>query len=149
MVSCLGSLVHRAVGREGHCRQISLVCVGSAHSVLATLGLPPLTACVFPVYTAQAPVCSAGELSEEGPGLRARPRSKPLRFRFSGTPQSCRLGWDCVLYPSGPSSSGNQELDERTLSRCSATSPLPVKASVSVRALGCALCLFWGATLWL
>ena len=36
-----------AVGREEHCKQISLVCVGSAHNVWATLGLPPLTACVL------------------------------------------------------------------------------------------------------
>ena len=40
------------------------------------------------------------ELSEVGPGLRALPRSKPLRFRFSGTPQRRRLGWACVLCPS-------------------------------------------------
>ena len=33
--------------REEHCKQISLVCVGSAHSVSATLGLPLLTACVL------------------------------------------------------------------------------------------------------
>ena len=37
------------------------------------------------------------ELSDVGPGLHALPRSKPLRFRFSGTPQRCRLGWACVL----------------------------------------------------
>ena len=36
-----------AVGREEHCKQISLVCVGSVHSVWATLGLPPLMACVL------------------------------------------------------------------------------------------------------
>ena len=47
--------------------------------------------CAFPVYTAQAPGCSAGELSEVGPGLRALPRSKLLRFRFLGTPQRHRL----------------------------------------------------------
>ena len=35
------------MGREEHCKQISLVCVGSAHSVSATLGLPLLTACVL------------------------------------------------------------------------------------------------------
>ena len=40
------------------------------------------------------------ELSDAGPGLHAVPRSKPLRFRFLGTPQRCRLGWACVLYPS-------------------------------------------------
>ena len=32
-----------AVEREGHCKQISLACVGSARSVWATLGLPHLT----------------------------------------------------------------------------------------------------------
>ena len=40
------------------------------------------------------------ELSEVGLELYALPRSKPLRFRFSGTPQRCRLGWACVLCPS-------------------------------------------------
>ena len=43
--------------------------------------------CAFPVYTAQAPGCSAGELSKAGPGFCALPRSKLLRFKFSGTPQ--------------------------------------------------------------
>ena len=43
--------------------------------------------CAFPVYTARAPGCSAGELSKAGPGLHALPRSKLLRFRFSGTLQ--------------------------------------------------------------
>ena len=37
----------RAVGREKYCKQISLACVRSARSVSATLGLPPLTACVL------------------------------------------------------------------------------------------------------
>ena len=31
------------------------------------------------------------------PGFCALPRSKLLRFRFSGTPQRHRLGWACVL----------------------------------------------------
>ena len=35
------------VAREGQCKQISLVCVGSARSVWATLGLPPLVVCVL------------------------------------------------------------------------------------------------------
>ena len=46
-------------------------------------------------------------------------------FRFSGTPQRRRLSWGCILCLPGSSSSGNQELDERTLFRCSVTSPLP------------------------
>ena len=40
------------------------------------------------------------ELSEPGPGLHAPPRSKPLRFRHSGSPQRHRLSWVCVLCPS-------------------------------------------------
>ena len=35
------------MGREEHCKQRSLACVRSARSVSATLGLPPLTACVL------------------------------------------------------------------------------------------------------
>ena len=63
--------------------------------------LPPVHGvCAFPVYTAQAPGCSAGELSKVGPGSSALPRSKPLRFRFSGTPHRHKLSWACVLCPS-------------------------------------------------
>ena len=39
-------------------------------------------------------------LQGAGPELRALPRPKPLRFRFSGTPQRRRLSWACVLCPS-------------------------------------------------
>ena len=42
------------MGREEHCKQISLACVGSA-LLWTTLGLPQLMAvCAFLVYTAQA-----------------------------------------------------------------------------------------------
>ena len=73
--------------------------VGGARSVWATPGLAPLTACAFPVCSAQAPGFSAGELSEAGPGLRALPGSKRLRCMFPGTPQRHRLSWACVLCP--------------------------------------------------
>ena len=86
-----------AVGREEHCKQITLACVGSAHSVCATLGLPSLMDCV---YTAQVLCCSAWELSKAGPGLHELPRSKAFWFRFLGTPQRHRLSWACVLCPS-------------------------------------------------
>ena len=51
------------------------------------------------------PHCSDSRLchwepSVVGPGLPAPPRSKPLRFRHSGSPQRHRLGWACVLCPS-------------------------------------------------
>ena len=58
------------------------------------------SASAFPVYTAQAPGCSAGVLSKAGPLFRALTRSKLLRFRFSGTLQGHRLGWACILCPS-------------------------------------------------
>ena len=87
-------------GGRRHCKQISLACVGSAHTLWTTLGLVWLAVFVFWVYTAQAPGCSAGELSKAGPVFRVLPRSKPLRFRFSGTLQAYRLGWACVLSPS-------------------------------------------------
>ena len=60
MVSVQVRLFSPAAGREGRCRQISLACVGSTHSVLATLRLPRSRVCAFPVYTAQAPGCSIG-----------------------------------------------------------------------------------------
>ena len=84
----------------------------------------------FPVYTAQALGCSAGELSKVGPGFCVLPRSKLLRFRFSGTPQRHRLSWACVLCPS--------QVGAAQASRCLASafspggwcvlSPLPVPA---------------------
>ena len=87
----------RSVGREGRCKQITLAC---ACSVSATLGLPSSWRGCHP-----CPHCSGSrllpwELSKASPGLCAPPRSKPLRFRYSGSPQRCRLGWACVLCPS-------------------------------------------------
>ena len=57
------------------------------------------------------------ELSDAGPGLRALPRSKPHRFRFSGTPQRCRLGWACVLCPS--------QVQAAQVTRCLASTVAP------------------------
>ena len=86
------------VGREGCCKQIKLAYMGSARIVRTTLGLPQLKAvCTFWVYPAQAPGGSARELSKVGPELHVLPRSKPFRFRFSGTPKRDRFSWACVL----------------------------------------------------
>ena len=90
----------RAVGREEHCKQISLVCAGSARGILATLGLPLLLACVLSRLHCSGSRLLCQELSETDPGLYALHRSKPLRFRYSGSPQRHRLGWACVLCPS-------------------------------------------------
>ena len=67
------------MGREEHCKQISLACVGSALNVLTIRFAPAHGVCAFLVYTAQAPGCSAGELSKAGLGLRALPRSEHIR----------------------------------------------------------------------
>ena len=101
MVIYLGSLVQLCCGEGGTLQTNITGMYGSAWSAWAALGFPLIHGvCAFPFYTAQAPVCSVGELSKVGPGLHALPRSKPLRFRFSGTPQRHRLSWACVLYPS-------------------------------------------------
>ena len=101
MVIYLGTLVQLYCGEGGTLQtNITGVC-GECLQCLGHSGFAPAHAvCAFLVYTAQAPVCSAGELSELGPGLPAFPRSMPLRFRFLGTPQTHRLGWTCGLCPS-------------------------------------------------
>ena len=77
-------------GREGCCKQITLGC---ARSASATLGLPPSAhgVCSLPAHAAQALGCFPGNHLEAGPGLPALPRSKPLRFRHSDSPQRRRL----------------------------------------------------------
>ena len=90
-------LISRAVGREGRCKQITLVCV---RIVSATPGLPCSRHVCFPCLHCLGSRLLCKELSEAGPGLYALPMSKLLRFRYSGTPQRCRLGWPCVLCPS-------------------------------------------------
>ena len=98
MVIYLGSLVQSCCGEGGTLQtNITGVC-GECSQCLGHTGFAPNHGMyAFPVYTAQAPGCSAGGLSKAGPGFHALPRSKPLRFRFSGTPQRCRLGRACVL----------------------------------------------------
>ena len=101
MVTYLGSLVQSCCGEGGKLQtNITGVC-GECLQCLGHTGCAPAHGvCAFPVYIAQAPGCSEGELSQAGPEVRALPRSKPLRFRISGTPQRHRLGWACILCPS-------------------------------------------------
>ena len=101
----------RAVGGRALQTHISGVC-GERSQCLGHPGFAPAHGvCAFLVYTAQAPGCSAGEMSKAGPGWHALPRSKPLRFRFSRTPQRHRLGLRFMPCP-GLSSSGGQVLAE-------------------------------------
>ena len=101
MVIYLPSLVQLCCGEGGMLQtNITGVC-GECSQCLGHTGFAPAhSVCAFPVYTAQAPDCSAGELPKASPGLRTLPRSTLLRFRFSGTPQRHILGWACVLCPS-------------------------------------------------
>ena len=111
--------------------------------------------CAFLAYTAQAPGCSAGDLSKVGPGLHALLRSKPLRFRFSGTPRGHRLGWACVLCPSPVRAAQVTRCLARALSPGAVRLiPSPVPAArfpvrQQERRLRRAACLLWGADLWL
>ena len=142
MFSEEGTLQTNITGVRGECLQcLSHTGFAPAHSM-----------CAFLDYTAQATGCSAGELSEAGPGMRALLRSMPLRFRFLGTPQRCRLGWARVLCPS--------QVPAAQATRCLAsalssgevhliTFPVPVARFPRCARLWCAMCLFWGADLWL
>ena len=101
MVTYLGSLVQLCCGEGGTLQtNITGVCRVCSQCMDHTGFAPAHGLCAFPVYSAQAPGGSAGELSKVGPGFCALPRSKLLRFRFLGTPQGHRLGWACVLCPS-------------------------------------------------
>ena len=98
MDTFLGSLVQSCC-EEGGTPQTNNTGVCS-HFLGCTGFAPAHGMCAFPVYTAEALGCSAGNCLRLGPGLYALPRSKPLRFRYSGSPQRCRLGWACILCPS-------------------------------------------------
>ena len=61
----------------------------------------PCSLCVcFPCLHCLGSRLLCWELSEAGPGLYALPRSKPLRFKHSGSAQRRRLSWARVLCPS-------------------------------------------------
>ena len=92
MVIYLGSLVHLCCGEGGTLQANITGMCGEYSQWLGHTGFAPaLGMCAFLVYTTEAPGCSAGELSKAGPVLCSLPRSKPLRFRFLGTPQRHRL----------------------------------------------------------
>ena len=115
----------------------------------------PRSRCVcFPSLHCSGSSLLCRELSEAGPGLHALPRSKPLRFRFSGTRQRPRLGWASVLCPS--------QVRAAQVTRCLVSAVAPVGGCIllpppsqrfsflgiqQVRLLRCAECLFWGADL--
>ena len=144
------------MGREEHCKQIALACVGSACSVSATPGLPRSQHVWFPSLHCSGSRLLCQELSEAGPGLCALPRSKLLKFRFSGTPQRRRLGWAYVLCPSQVQAAQGTSAWQAQLPLAGdcilappLSQPLGFLGVQPVHLLRCAVCLFWGADLWL
>ena len=126
MVIYLGSLVQLCCGEGGTLQTDTTGVCRECLQCLDHIGFAPAHGmCAFPVYTAQAPGCSARELSKAGPGLHVLPRSKPLRFRFwvlyKGTdlvgPVFCALPRSEQLR--------QQMLGQCTLCRCSASYHLP------------------------
>ena len=146
----------RAVGREEHCKQVSLACLGSARSVLASPGLPPLTACVLSQSTLlRLQVALQGNCPKRALRCRHFPGLSPqVQVLGYSTKAQTRLGLRFVPFP-GRSSSGDQVLGERSLpgGRC-VLSPPPSQPLGFLGVqwechLGCAVCLLWGADLWL
>ena len=117
----------------------------------------PCSQCVcFPCLHCLGSRLLCWELSEAGPGLLALPRSELLRFRFCGTPQRYRLGWACVLCPSQVRAAHATSCLVSALSPgvwCSLSPPQSQPLSfLGVQwehHLRCAVCLLWGADLWL
>ena len=110
------------MGREEHCKQISLACVGSARIVRATLGLPLLMACVLSQSTllrlqvalkwalgcmhfpglsrsgSGSPVFHKGADSV-GPAFCAFPRSEQLRQPGAWRAHSPQVRWGILSPP--------------------------------------------------
>ena len=96
MVINLGSRVQLCCGEEGTLQANIAGMCGECSQCLGHIRFALLTACVLSWSTLLGlQVALLG--TKVGPGLHALPRFKPLRFRFSGTPQRHRLLWACVL----------------------------------------------------
>ena len=115
VVSCLGSLIQSCCGEGGHCRQMSLACVGSTRGLPASLGLFPLTGVCFPHLH-----CSGSRLLSrewalccvDFPGLSHSDSGFRVVHKSTNS-----IGPAFCAFP-GQSSSGSQELDECTLPGC-------------------------------
>ena len=128
------------LGREEPCKQISLACVGSAHNVWTTLGLPKLTACSFWFYTAQAAGCSAGHCPKRALGFMHFPGLSPSG---SGS-RVLHKGTDSVghVFCALPRS---EQL--RRPGAWRAHCPQWAMHLNHLSGLGCAMCLLWEADL--
>ena len=114
MVTYLGSLFQSCCGEGGPLQTNIIGVCGECSQCFSCTVAPTHGMCAFPVYTAQAPGCSAGNslrqalgcvhfpgLSHSGSGSRVLPKAQ------------IHLGLHFVSFP-GPSSSGDQVLAERS-----------------------------------
>ena len=157
MITYLRSLVQLCCGEGGTLHIISLVCVGSACSEWTTLHLPQLRAPVLSRSTLlRLQVALQGNFPKRalgfvhfpglscsgsgsrvlhkgadsvGPAFCALPRSEQLRWPGAWRAQSPQ-GWGCILLPAPSQQLGFLGVQWACLLRC-------------------AMCLFWGADLWL
>ena len=87
-----------AAGREEYCRQshwrAGALAVRGPHWVC------PAHACVLSRSTPLRLQVALPGTVEGGPWVRALPRAKSPRFRFSGPPHGRRRGWACAVCPS-------------------------------------------------
>jgi len=107
-----------AVEREEHCEKKKKIYHWHVWGVLAVSWphwvCPHLLRVCFPSLYCLGFSLLCQELSESVPELYAVPRSKPLRFRLSVTPEAKTwLGLRFVLFPV-PSSYGDQVLGKRS-----------------------------------
>ena len=116
MVTYLGSLVQLCC-KEGGILQTNITGMcGECSQCLGHTGFAPAHGVwAFPVYTTQAPGCSAGDLFKAGPRPHALPRSQPLSAGSWVLHRAqTRLGMCFVPVP-GRSRSGDQGLAESTV----------------------------------
>ena len=111
MVTYLGSLVQLCCGEGGTLQtNITGMCGDCSQCLGHTRFAPAHGVCAFPVYTAQAPGCSAGELPKAAlgcvhfPGLSHSGSGSGLLHKGADS-----VGPRFVPFP-GPSSSGDQVL---------------------------------------
>ena len=101
MVSCLGSLVQLYCGEGGALQtDITGVCGERLQCRDHTGCAPAQGGMCFPGLHCSGSGFLCRALSKAGPSFQVLPRSEPLRFRFSGTPQGHRLSSVGVLCPS-------------------------------------------------
>ena len=151
MVSCLGSRVQSCCGEGGTLQTNITGMCGEYSQCLGHTEFAPLTSCVFSQSTLLRLQVA---LQGMGPKLCALPRSKLLRFRFSGTSQRHRLVWACVLCPSQARAAQVTKCLASTVSPIEgydllppSSLPLGFLGVQLVHLLRCSVCLFWGVDL--